>query len=132
MTAAPALQTRRVVYMVFPDAPAAMTGLVASSAADRAVGLQGVRQLARNWGLVLDYPERADQALWMRGVLVPLDMIFVDDGRIVGIVHSAEPGDETARSVGVASRLVIETAGGWCHLWGVLPGQRVTFEELRT
>ena len=121
--------------MRFVDAPAALSVVVASTPVDRAKGLAGVRALARNWGLLLEYPERADHSLWMRDVLVPLDMIFVDDfnarqGRIMGIVHDAQPGDERHHTCGVPSRYVIEAAGGWCRLWGVLPGQRVETTEL--
>lgn len=127
--------TRFFRYVRFPDAPAALSVVVASTPVDRAKGLANVRALARNWGLLLEYPERADHSLWMRDVIVPLDMIFVDDwsaseGRIMGIVHEAQPGDERHHKIGVPSRYVIEAAGGWCRLWGVVPGQRVELTAL--
>ena len=67
---------------------------------------------------------------WMKNTLIPLDMIFIaEDGRVVGVVKRATPGDLAARSAG-PSRYVLEVNVGWADAHGVGPGDRVRFENV--
>jgi uncharacterized membrane protein (UPF0127 family) len=69
------------------------------------------------------------RAFWMKNTLIPLDMIFIDDGgRVAGIVREAEPLTLTPRTPGVPARFVLEVRGGWAARHGVAPGDRVRFE----
>jgi uncharacterized membrane protein (UPF0127 family) len=103
---------------------------IARTEPDRAKGLMHRRALAPDAGMLFLFDETAEHPFWMKNTLIPLDMIFIgEDGRIVGIVARAVPGDLSARSGG-PSRYVLEVNGGWAEAHGVAPGDRVRFENV--
>jgi uncharacterized membrane protein (UPF0127 family) len=99
--------------------------------AERTRGLMNRRQLAAEAGMLFLFAENAPRAFWMKNTLIPLDMIFIDDGgRVVGVVEGAEPLTTSPRDPGVPSRYVLEVNGGWAARHGVRPGDRVRFENV--
>jgi uncharacterized membrane protein (UPF0127 family) len=77
------------------------------------------------------FADTAERSFWMKSTLIPLDMVFVDEGgTIVGIVERAEPRTLTPRTVGKPSRYVLEVNGGWAASHGVRAGDRVRFENV--
>ena len=104
---------------------------VARTDDERARGLMFRRALAPDAGMIFLFEESAEHGFWMQNTLIPLDMIFIDDGgRIVGIVERAAPLTTTPRTVGVPSRYVLEVNGGWSASHGVARGDRVRFENV--
>jgi uncharacterized membrane protein (UPF0127 family) len=104
---------------------------LARTPVERARGLMERRELASDAGMLFLFDETSDHAFWMKNTLIPLDMIFAaEDGRIVGVVARAIPGDLTARGVGAPSRYVLEVNGGWAQAHGVAPGDRLRFENI--
>ena len=76
--------------------------------------------------MLFDMVASRDHAFWMKDVPFSLDMIFISQAHvIVGILANVQPFDLTLRSVGVASRYVLEVPGGWAARHGVEVGQRV-------
>ena len=104
---------------------------LARTDAEKARGLMHRTALAPDAGMLFLFDESSDHAFWMKNTLIPLDMLFIaDDGRIVGVVARAVPGDLTARSAGGPSRFVLEVNGGWAEAHGVGAGDRVRFENV--
>ena len=123
--------TSRVVVETRAGARHAVRVELARTPAERARGLMERRELALDAGMLFLFDETSDHAFWMKNTLIPLDMIFAaEDGRIVGIVARAIPGDLTARDVGAPSRYVLEVNGGWAQAHGVAPGDRLRFENV--
>jgi len=92
-------------------------------------GLMFRERLAPGTGMLFVFSESAEHAFWMKNTLVPLDMIFVDEGgTVVGVVERAEPLSTALRGVGKPSRQVLEVPGGWAAEHGVRPGDRVKVE----
>ena len=88
-------------------------------------------QLAPDAGMLFLFDETEDHSFWMKDTLIPLDMIFVDEGgRVVGVVERAEPLTLSPREVGAPSRYVLEVNGGWAAAHGVAAGDRVRFENV--
>lgn len=101
--------------------------------AERARGLMERTTLADDAGMLFIFPSERVQSFWMKNTLIPLDMIFIDSGgTIVGIVESADPLTLTSRSVGRASRYVLEVNGGLCRRLGISAGMPVRFEGVST
>ena len=93
-----------------------------------ALGLMGRMLLPENAGMLFDMKTDEDHGFYMKGVLIPLDMIFIDRVlSVVGIIPNAQPGDETLRHIDKPSRYVVEVNGGWCKRHGVTVGQKVAF-----
>ena len=58
-------------------------------------GLQGIDRLEDNEGMLFCYEHPQNVAFWMKGVNIPLDIIFINSDYIVTKVVEAKPNDET-------------------------------------
>jgi len=102
---------------------------LARTPAEQEQGLMFREALAEDAGMLFVFPGSERHTFWMKNTLIPLDMIFVDEGgRVVGLVERAEPRTLTAREVEAPSRYVLEVNGGWAARHGVRPGDRIRFE----
>ena len=61
-------------------------------------GLQDVKELPQDEGMIFyfDQPERVE--MWMRDTLIPLDIIFIDEDQEVIAVEQGQPNDDTLLS----------------------------------
>ncbi len=105
---------------------------LARTPAERSRGLMERTQLGADAGMLFLFDETSAHAFWMKNTLIPLDLIFIgEDGRVVGVVARAIPGDLSPRSAGGASRYVLEVNGGWTEAHGVAAGDRAHFENVQ-
>jgi len=101
---------------------------VARTDAQRARGLMFRQDLPRDHGMLFLFDETSDHTFWMRNTLIPLDMIFLGDDRVVaGVVANAAPRTETPRTVGKPSRYIVEVSGGEAAAHAIGPGTRAVF-----
>ncbi len=80
-------------------------------------------------GLFLDWPSTGHHPIWMAGMRVPLDLIWLDaDDRIAGAVYAAQPCDPAAACPVLdpvpagATRAVLELPAGQATPLGLTPG----------
>jgi uncharacterized membrane protein (UPF0127 family) len=107
---------------------AAVTVEVASTTAQREVGLMFRKHLDDNAGMIFVFPDSAPRNFWMHNTEIPLDMIFADaSGRVTGIVANAEPYSDKLLGVDGNSQYVLEVNGGFCAKNGIKPGDRLDF-----
>lgn len=107
--------------------PAAVTAEVAASPDKMERGLAGRKSLDRDAGLLLMPGHEADHQITMRGVLIPLDLVFVDkDLMVVAVVRAVAPDTEKIKA-GQPSLYVLEVNAGWCQARGVDVGDLVRF-----
>ena len=64
---------------------------VAVTAEEKAIGLMNRASLAQNRGMVFVFRPPTKVTFWMKDTLIPLDMIFINRGKIVKIVKGAIP-----------------------------------------
>ncbi len=121
----------RVVIETAAGQRHAVTVEVARTDEELTRGLMYRERLAPDAGMLFVFDASEDHTFWMKNTLIPLDMIFVDEGgRIVGVVERATPQTLSPRSVGAPSRYVLEVNGGWAAAHGVRAGDRVKFENV--
>jgi uncharacterized protein len=121
----------RVVIETAAGQRHAVTVELARTEPERVRGLMQREKLAPDAGMLFLFDESEDHSFWMKDTLIPLDMIFVDEGgRVVGVVERAEPLTLSAREIGAPSRYVLEVNGGWAAAHGVRAGDRVRFENV--
>ncbi|HGY91348.1 MAG TPA: DUF192 domain-containing protein [Planctomycetes bacterium] len=102
----------------------------------RGRGLSGRTRLGPNEGMIFLYPRADMRSFWMKGCLIGLDILFLDDdGRVLNIASLDPPEDEeiedsipSADSM-APSRMVLELRKGWCEEHGVKPGERVRLSK---
>ncbi len=121
----------RVIVLTAAGARLPVTVELARSDEERTRGMMNRRDLGPEAGMLFLFSASEPRAFWMKNTLIPLDMLFIDDGgRVVGLIERAEPLTTSPRDPGVPSRYVLEVNGGWAARHGVRPGDRVLFEDV--
>ena len=66
---------------------------------ERQQGLQGVKELPEDEGMIFyfDPPQRVE--FWMKDTPIPLDIIYINDDQEVVEVYKGQPNDDTLHSV---------------------------------
>ena len=100
---------------------------VADTLPEISAGLAGRTALAKDHGLLMDFRQVREQFnLNMKGVLVELDMLFVDgNGAVRAIATSARPGSLRTVAPGLGSAAVLQIPGGQAMALGIKPGDIV-------
>lgn len=107
------------------------TAELALNDAQRAQGLMFRKSMAPENGMLFDFGEARDVAMWMRNTLIPLDMLFIArDGRITHIHENAVPHSETIISSRGPVKFVLELNGGAAKRYGIKPGDMVRSAQI--
>jgi hypothetical protein len=92
-------------------------------------GLSGRTSLADGWGMLFVFPERDIHSFWMGGMTFPLDILWIDDHRVVEVVTLDAPtaarpipASHTPSSV---AEWVLELNAGEAERMGIRPGTRI-------
>lgn len=104
---------------------------VASDKADRTQGLSGRARLGEDRGMLFVYPDRLERTYWMKGMRFPIDIVWIDRGRVAGVESNVPVpvGGElpTYSSRDPADR-VLEVPAGWAARHAVGRGDRVSVD----
>ena len=86
-------------------------------------GLMGRTELAADAGMLFDYSEPQQIAMWMKDTPLPLDMLFLNaSGKVVAIARNTVPNSERRITPGFAVRAVLELNGGTASALEIAPG----------
>lgn len=106
---------------------------VARTQQQQAMGLMYRKSLADNRGMLFIFESPQPIRFWMKNTLIPLDMIFLRDGKVVAIAAAVPPcKTETCPSYGTESPVdrVIELRGGLAKEIGLKVGDQVKINFL--
>ncbi len=104
---------------------------VARSIEEQAKGLGGRSSLKKGTGMVFPYDGPGPRAFWMKGMLIPLDILWIRDGKIVAIeakIPPPSPGKPLA-VYGHVADLVLEVPAGYAREMGIRVGQPVRVRD---
>lgn len=133
--AGPAPSPHEVVLprAILPDGTAVDLEL-ATTPEETTTGLMFRPSLPRDRGMLLLWSEERYATIWMMNVLVPLDIVFLDDaGEVIEIVADARPCavEPCPRfTPDEPSRAVLELAAGSAAAHGIAIGSKVAFERV--
>ena len=68
---------------------------VVTTAKDQARGLAGKSDLADDYGMLFVFDNSQVRQFWMRDMLVPIDIIWIDGDIIIGFIDSVQPETDT-------------------------------------
>jgi len=97
----------------------------------QAVGLMFRDSLPNNRGMLFSFDPARKVSFWMMNVKIPLDMLFVREGKIEAILSNVPPCEETPCPTYGPDTLidsVIELRGGRAEELGVKTGDRAIVE----
>lgn len=64
---------------------------VAQTPETQTLGLGGRKHLGPSDGMLFIYTDKSRYTFWMKGMLIPIDMIWLDNRRVVHIEHRVPP-----------------------------------------
>ena len=106
---------------------------VVDTPALRARGLSGRPGLAREEGMLFRFEAPAIQSFWMKDMRFEIDIVWIRDGRIVGITPNLpvpkSPRDLPQFASPVPCDLVLEVRAGAAQRWGLLLGDSIRVER---
>lgn len=100
---------------------------VARTAREQAMGLGGRSSLPKDGGMLFPFDAAKRRTFWMKGMLIPLDILWIRDGKIVAIDANVPPprSHGTPAIVSHVADLVLEVPGGFVRETGISVGQAV-------
>lgn len=63
--------------------------ILAKTDVEKMKGLSDRKSLPADQGMLFLFPKKDTYAFWMKGMLFPIDIIYIDDNKIVDIVENA-------------------------------------------
>lgn len=97
---------------------------------ERERGLSGREGIAADAGMLFVFPEPVIVPFWMKDMEFPIDIIWIADGRVVGVVERATPDGGKKlfyppRPIGYA----FEVRAGTVAKFGIAPGAEVRVSD---
>lgn len=107
---------------------------VAETPQQQAIGLMARESLSDDRGMLFPFEPPRAVSFWMKNVLIPLDMVFIRDGKIVAIAREVPPCESnpcpTYGPADEAVDYVLELRGGLAASLGLQSGDSVDIEWL--
>jgi uncharacterized protein len=69
-------------------------------------------------------------SMWMKNTYIPLDIIFLDNMKVVGYIIDAEPLSEKTLEINKKSNKVLEVNGNTIHKYNIEIGDMISFTEI--
>lgn len=108
---------------------------VAQTPQQQATGLMYRPSLASDRGMLFPFQQPRFASFWMKNVVIPLDMVFLYQGKVVAIENSAPPcATEPCPTYGPPAPVdqVIELRGGLASELGLKVGDRIKIQTLQS
>ncbi|HEX5035928.1 MAG TPA: DUF192 domain-containing protein [bacterium] len=95
----------------------------------RGRGMMFRKELAEGRGMLFVFPSETHNAFWMKNTLIPLDMIFAKQEKIVSIIQNAVPLDEKLLQPDAGYTMTLEVPGGYVSRHGIHVGDRFEWKR---
>ena len=93
---------------------------------ERERGLMYRKTMARDHGMLFEYPTEQPVTFWMHNTYLPLDLIFIGkDGRVVNVAPDAKPMDDSLIPSAGPALGVLELDAGSARAIGLKAGDLV-------
>lgn len=106
---------------------------LATTSSQREYGLMHRNALPENQGMLFVYPAETQQAMWMKNMLLALDVIFIaDSGQMVSILQHIPPCKQEPCPIyksTTPARYMLEINAGFAAKRLVTPGQTVIIDH---
>jgi uncharacterized membrane protein (UPF0127 family) len=102
-----------------------ITAEVASTDAQRSVGLMHRRMLPENRGMLFVFPDIARHGMWMMNTYLPLSVAFLDAKGVIINIADMEPHTRVTHGATQPAKYALETNQGWFRKRGIQAGAKV-------
>ena len=105
---------------------------VADTLKKRSLGLGKRTSLKKGWGMLFVFEKLKPHRFWMKDMQFPLDIIWLDNHKIVHIIHNAKPANSKdepeVMTSSVPVNFVLEVSAGRAAKLRLKTGQRMKFK----
>lgn len=100
---------------------------VARTAQEQARGLGGRSSLPKGGGMLFPFDAAKRRTFWMKGMLIPIDILWIREGKIVAIDANVPPprSKEAPAILSHVADLVLEVPAGFSKEMDISEGQTV-------
>ena len=110
--------------------------LIANDDKSRQVGLSNRKSLDQNTGMIFIFPKKGIYSFWMKNTQIPLDMLYINDDKIVYIVKNAPPQAGKTGNLPIytptnEANFVLEINGGQSDKYKFKTGDKVTLKGVK-
>ncbi len=114
------------LVIVGDEASHSFTVEVANDPDEISYGLMNREAMDADKGMLFDFGQPREAAMYMKNTLIPLDMLFLNtDGTIEMIARNTVPGSLRTISPGIPVKGVLEINGGQAEALGIEAGDTV-------
>lgn len=108
---------------------------VAKTQDQKAKGLAGRVSLATEEGMLFPYDKADYHTFWMKGMKIPIDILWLRDGYVVDIAAYVQPPLNGERNLTIykpkePASEVLEVSAGFAEKYAITIGARYTFASL--
>lgn len=94
-------------------------------------GMMYRKSIDDDMGMLFLMEKEEQRSFWMKNTYVPLDIIYINaKNEIVSFRKNAKPLTETPQPSVVPSSKVLEVKGGFSDKYGLIEGDKISFERL--
>ena len=104
---------------------------VARTDAQHEKGLSGTRNLAKNQALLFIFADKDQHGIWMKDMMIPIDVVWLDDEKkVIHVEHDVQPDSYPTvyRPNGLA-KYIVELPAGTARARVIRVGAIAQFEE---
>ena len=102
---------------------------IAKTPGDKARGLMFREQMAPDHGMIFIYAESGQRFFWMKNTPLSLDIIFLDQGRVVKIARGTTPFSTDVIPSEAPANWVLELVAGRSQVIGLQVGDAIQLSE---
>jgi uncharacterized membrane protein (UPF0127 family) len=102
--------------------------MIADEHEERMKGLMFVKNMPASNGMLFVWPDANERSFWMRNTYIPLDLLYVNEGKVISIIENAKPHDERQLASEGAVDMVLEVNAGWVRQHGIKPGDTLSLQ----
>ena len=108
--------------------------IVVKAPNDLKKGLSGRKDIPQDQGMLFIFPTKGKYSFWMKDMLFPLDIIFIDDKKVVDVFENLPPDDSPFRpkyAPSAPANYVLEVNAGVAKKLKIQKGTTVTLKNVK-
>lgn len=107
---------------------------LARTPSEQQLGLSGCRSLKLGQGMYFIFPVKSDAVFWMKDMIIPIDIIWLSDNKVIGITANIPPPATNTATLPTYSapapvNAVLEIGAGHADKLGIRTGTVVELHQ---
>ncbi len=98
---------------------------IASTEAQRELGLMNRKQMGSNEGMMFIFDRPAAVCMWMKNTLLPLSVAFIDSSGVILNIEEMAPLTDTNHCAVKAAEYALEMNAEWFKRKNIKPGSKI-------